>query len=115
MNKDPLEKVIEKKVCDYAKEQGCLVYKFTSPSKRSVPDRVFIMPDGKGCFFIEFKRLNQKPTDSQQVEIEKIRKQGVRVFVVDFIPTGKEIIARMLSLPQSEVNRIWDPMNNPLF
>jgi hypothetical protein len=31
-NDDPLEKVIEKKVCDYAKSQGLLVYKFVSVS-----------------------------------------------------------------------------------
>lgn len=51
----PLEKEIEKKVCDYAKASGMLVYKFTSPARRSVPDRLFI-PEGKSAFFIEFKR-----------------------------------------------------------
>lgn len=96
MNTNPLEKVIEKKVCDYAKSKGCLVYKFTSPARRSVPDRLFIMPDGKGVFFIEFKRKGQKPTPAQQVEIEKIRKQGTLVFVADNIETGKRCIDLML-------------------
>ena len=48
-----LEKQIEAKVCDYAKERGLLVYKFTSPNRMAVPDRMFIRPDGK-VFFIEF-------------------------------------------------------------
>lgn len=91
-NPDPLEKDIERRVCDYAKSLGILVYKFTSPSRRSVPDRLFIMPDG-GVFFIEFKRKGEKPSPAQEVEIARIRKQGVHVFVVDEVPVGKAIIA----------------------
>lgn len=89
---DPLEKDIEKRVCDYAKSLGMLVYKFTSPSRRSVPDRMFITKAGV-VFFIEFKRKGQKPTASQEVEIAKIRAQGVKCFVVDKVADGKQIIA----------------------
>lgn len=92
---NPLEKVIEKKVCDHAKQLGCLVYKFTSPSRRSVPDRIFIMPDGKGAFFIEFKRKGAKPTEAQKIEIAKIRGQGMRVFVIDNVEAGKACVADM--------------------
>lgn len=97
MNTNPLEKVIEKKVCDHAKSLGCLVYKFTSPNRRSVPDRLFIMPDGKGIFFIEFKRKGCKPTAAQYIEISKIRKMGVRVCVVDNVYEGCCVIADMLN------------------
>lgn len=96
-NPNPLEKVIEAKVCDYAKQLGCLVYKFTSPSRRSVPDRLFIMPGGKGVFFIEFKRAGQKPTAAQEVEIEKIRAKGVRVYVVDNVEYGKRYVYDQIS------------------
>lgn len=96
MNKDPLEKVIEKKVCDHAKALGCLVYKFTSPSRRSVPDRLFIMPGGKGCFFIEFKRKGCKPTPAQEIEIAKIRAQGTTVGVVDDVNRGKLFVMDMV-------------------
>jgi len=88
MNPNPLEKIIEKKVVAYAKSKGCLVYKFTSPSCRSVPDRIFITPTGL-VFFIEFKRLGEKPTAAQAVEIAKLRKQGVDVWVVDTVERGK--------------------------
>jgi len=103
MNKDPLpkgnplEKDIEKKVCDYAKSLGCLVYKFTSPARRSVPDRLFIMPAGRGCFFIEFKRKGCKPTPAQEIEIAKIRKQGITVFVIDNVQDGKAMVDNELS------------------
>ena len=51
---DPLEKDIEAKVCLYARDKGMLTYKFTSPARAAVPDRMFIY---KGrVFFIEFKR-----------------------------------------------------------
>jgi len=101
MNKDPLEKDIEKKVCDHAKQLGCLVYKFTSPARRSVPDRLFIMPAGKGCFLIEFKRKGCKPTPAQEIEIAKIRKQGIYVGVVDNVNAGKEVVTRALTFVDS--------------
>jgi hypothetical protein len=41
-NDDPLEKVIEKKVCDYAKSKGFVVYKFASFNNAGVPDRIMI-------------------------------------------------------------------------
>lgn len=95
-NPDPLEKDIERKVCEYAKSLGCLAYKFTSPARRSVPDRLFILPHGKGVFFVEFKRRGQKPTESQMVEIAKIRAQGTRVFVIDNVSSGCAAVADML-------------------
>lgn len=89
---NPLEKVIEKKVCDYAKSLGCLVYKFTSPSRRSVPDRMFITREGR-VFFVEFKRLGCEATPAQKVEIEKIQQQGINVWVVDDVKYGKGIVS----------------------
>lgn len=94
MKNSPLEKDIEKKVCDYAKSLGCLCYKFTSPSRRSVPDRLFFTPQGEP-FFIEFKRLGQKPTAAQSVEIDKIKRQGVPVCVADTVEGGKAMVDAM--------------------
>lgn len=90
-NPDPLEKVIEQKVCDYAKSLGCLVYKFTSLSRRSVPDRILINPGGF-TWWIEFKRKGKEPTSAQEVEISKMRKQGCTVYVVDDVKEGKEAV-----------------------
>lgn len=114
---DPLEKAIEKKVVEHAQALGCLVYKFTSPSRRSVPDRLFIMPGGKGSFFIEFKRRGQKPTDAQALEIAKIQKQGAAVFVVDNIDAGRCLIADMLHGAKNvtTVLGVRVTMDDPLF
>jgi hypothetical protein len=90
-----LEKDIERKVCDYAKKRGCLAYKFTSPGKRSVPDRLFITPTGR-VFFIEFKREGKKPTDGQWREIHRLRDAEQDVFVVDNADAGKQIVGLMV-------------------
>lgn len=91
MTTDPLEKDIERKVCDFAKEYGMLVYKFNSEQHRSVPDRLFIPLNGKP-FFVEFKRLGKLPTEGQAREIERIRNHGVKCYVVDNVDDGRRII-----------------------
>ena len=89
-----LEKQIEEKVNTYAKEQGFLVYKFTSPQRAAVPDRLYITPRGK-VFFVEFKREGQKPTPAQQREHDRLREQGVTVFVIDNVTAGKTMVDEM--------------------
>lgn len=86
-----LEKQIEDAVCRYAREKGMLAYKFTSPARSAVPDRLFIAPKGI-CFFCEFKRGGQNPTLAQNREHERLRQQGVSVFVIDNVPDGKAMI-----------------------
>ncbi len=94
-NPDPLEKDIEQRVCQFAKELGIMHYKFTSPSKMSVPDRLYILPGGRS-FFIEFKRLGKHPTPSQRVEISKLQKQGATVYVIDTVEDGKRVVSAEL-------------------
>ena len=91
-----LEKQIEAKVCDYAKTKGMMVYKFTSPARAAVPDRLFIY-NGR-VFFIEFKRGGQKPTDAQEREHDRLRQQKINVFVIDDVEKGKWVIDTMLDL-----------------
>lgn len=86
-----LEKQIEAKVCEYARSKGWLAYKFTSPARAAVPDRLLISPMGK-CVFIEFKREGQKPTPAQSREHDRLREQKVSVFVVDNVDDGKTIV-----------------------
>jgi len=86
-----LEKQIERSVCDYAKSNRFLVYKFTSPERAAVPDRLLITPKGV-VFFIEFKREGVKVTPAQDREHERLRVQGVAVFVVDSVENGRTTI-----------------------
>lgn len=89
------EKDIEKKVCDYAKSKNVLVYKFTSPARAAVPDRMFVTPEGT-VWFCEFKRSGQKPTESQNREHSRLRGHSVTVFVVDNVDDGRLMIDSML-------------------
>ncbi len=90
-NPDPLEKVIEAAVCKYAQSKGFLTYKFTSPARVACPDRLMITPKGR-CFFIEFKRLGQKPTPAQEREHCRLRASRIYVAVIDNIDDGKAMI-----------------------
>jgi hypothetical protein len=68
-----------------------LVYKFTSPQRRGVPDRLLIPPGGCG-FFIEFKRPGKTATPEQAREIGKLQSKGQHVYVVDNVEEGRRII-----------------------
>lgn len=93
-----LEKHIEAKVCDYAKQRGLLVYKFTSPARAAVPDRLFVLPTGR-MFFCEFKREGQKPTIPQAREHQRLRQHHVSVWVIDNVDAGLRMIDEMLEPP----------------
>ena len=90
-----LEKYIEAEVCSYAKSKGLLAYKFTSPARAAVPDRLFITQDGR-VFFCEFKAAGKKPTPAQEREHTRLRQSKVNVFVIDSIPEGKVMVDVMV-------------------
>jgi hypothetical protein len=75
------ERDIEAAFVRYAKARGCVAYKFTSPGRAGVPDRLVVTP--VGAFFIEFKRPGEKPTRKQQIEIDRLRLLGQTVLVID--------------------------------
>ncbi len=58
-DRPPLEKDIEATGCRLCKKEGWVAEKYTSPAKRSVPDRIIFKPEG-GIFFIEYKRPKKK-------------------------------------------------------
>jgi hypothetical protein len=86
-----LESKIEAAVCEYAKTKGFLVYKFTSPNRAAVPDRLFITPSGT-TWFCEFKATGKKPTPQQEREHTRLRGNNAAVHVVDNIEMGIQII-----------------------
>jgi hypothetical protein len=86
-----LEKDIEAKACQAAKNLGWLVYKFASPARRSVPDRMFIKR-GR-VVFIEFKRPGGKLTRGQEREGDRIRQAGLPVYVCDSAASAQQILA----------------------
>ncbi len=86
-----LERDIEDAVCKYARKYLFLAEKFTSPNRRSVPDRMFSGPAGLH-FFIEFKAPGKTPTPKQARDHARRAALGHRVYVCDDVEDGKRII-----------------------
>ena len=85
------ESAIEKEVCDHARRNHYLVFKFTSPGFRGVPDRLFISRSGR-VFFMEFKQKGKKLRAEQVRAKILIENHRVGVFVVDNVEFGKGVI-----------------------
>lgn len=69
-----LEREIERKLTAWAKKNDVYTRKFSSPSHRGVPDRIFIA-NGQ-VLFLELKAEGKKPTKLQLREIDKINTAG---------------------------------------
>ena len=77
-----LERDIEAYLVKRVRECGGIAYKFTSPGRRSVPDRIVCWYGG--CVdFVELKAPGAKPTPLQAREHEKLRALGFTVSVLD--------------------------------
>lgn len=80
------ESVIENTVCEHAARNGWLVRKLSWIGRRGAPDRLFMK--GGLAIFVEFKATGEKPDPLQVREIERIRKAGMEVHVIDDIEVG---------------------------
>ena len=76
-----LEKQVEAYLCKRIKELGGICEKFTSPSKRSVPDRIVTQPGGI-VTFVELKSPQGKPTEKQLRDHALRKKLGARVVIL---------------------------------
>lgn len=77
-----LEKHIEAALVRRVKKLGGLCEKFTSPSARSVPDRIVTMPGGV-IIFVELKATGKKPTELQERDHARRRALGCDVRVIN--------------------------------
>ena len=66
--------------------------KYSSPGRRSSPDRILFPPFREKVVFIEFKKPGEKPTEAQMLEISRLKARGQEVHVIDNIPAGKQLI-----------------------
>ena len=76
-----LEKVIEQHLMKKVKTVGGVAYKFTSPQRRSVPDRLCLFPGGY-MVFVEVKNEKGKMSSGQERERQRLIDLGFPVFVV---------------------------------
>jgi hypothetical protein len=85
------EAQIESTVCKHAQKMGLLQYKFTSPGRAGVPDRLLIAPDGT-VFMIEFKTPTGRLSALQINEHRRLSEHNMTVYVVDNVAEGKKVI-----------------------
>lgn len=90
-----LEAELERKLCKWAKEQGCKTYKFTSPANRGVADQLLVGPHGD-ILFLELKAPGKKPTALQNKFIADIRAQKANADWADNFEQGKKIITSII-------------------
>ena len=83
-----LERDVEKALVKRVTELGGMCEKFTSPAKRSVPDRLVTLPCGT-IIFVELKAPKKKPTEAQQRDHEKRRALGCDVRVIDNVEDAR--------------------------
>lgn len=87
-----LESKIEAHLVKRVKDAGGTAYKFTSPQRRSVPDRLVLMPGGRATF-VECKASGQRPTDAQAREHARLWALGFPVLVVDSIAAVEAFVS----------------------
>ena len=76
-----LEKKIAAALKKMDKSLGCKYEKFTSPSRRSVPDCIITLAEGR-IIFVECKAPNKVPTNAQYRDHERRRAMGFDVRVI---------------------------------
>lgn len=76
------ESTIEKHLVAEVKKAGGIAYKFLSPGRRAVPDRLVLLPGGRAVF-VECKAPGEKPRPEQLREHERLRARGFTVVVLD--------------------------------
>lgn len=75
------EKVVERYLSDKIVSIGGMAYKFNSPNRRFVPDRICVFPSGLATF-VEVKGPKGKLHSGQVREIKRIRALGFWVSVL---------------------------------
>jgi len=83
-----LERDVERALVARVKALGGTAEKFTSPSKRSVPDRLVTLPGGV-IVFVELKAPGKKPTPKQHADHQRRRAMGCDVRVIDTIEQAR--------------------------
>ena len=92
VNRDILERDVQKQSVDWARLRGYWARKFSSPANRSSPDYLFARWQGKDKFAVEFKRPGNSSTKAQKDEQTKMRSAGWDVYECDSFESFKQLV-----------------------
>jgi len=85
------ESTIEKRLKRGVEALGGLCEKFTSPGRRSVPDRMVSLPGGR-IVFVELKAPKKEPTALQAKDHARRRALGLDVIVINTVEKVDEFL-----------------------
>ena len=83
------ESKIEKVFREAVESNAGVAYKFVSPGRRGVPDRLVLFPGGK-AYFVELKAPGKDLEPHQEREIARIKRMGHSVVVIDSVQKAKD-------------------------
>lgn len=83
-----LERIIERALVARVQILGGLCEKFTSPGRRSVPDRIVSLPGGR-LIFVECKASGKQPAPLQARDHASRRALGFEVRVISTLQAAK--------------------------
>ena len=83
------ESKIEKVLREAVESNAGVAYKFVSPGRRGVPDRLVLFPGGR-AYFVELKAPGKDLEPHQDREIARIRRMGHSVTVIDSVQKAKD-------------------------
>jgi hypothetical protein len=90
---DLKESVVQAACIRVAKQHGWRGFKWVSPSRRGVPDMIFIKGPPLQIIFVEFKQVGQHPTPLQKFVHGLLRDCGAQVEVVSDVEHARRIFA----------------------
>lgn len=94
--KKKLERDVERKCADLAKEEGWRAKKMNTMFDNHWPDRMFIQPRKRRCnfpiFFVEFKREGEELTAIQEQVAADLRMRGFSVHKIDTYEAFKKLL-----------------------
>ena len=76
------EKTIEQYLRVEVKKVGGIAYKFISPGRKGVPDRLILLPGGK-VWFVELKAQGKRLTPLQKQQQHRLASLGFEVLTID--------------------------------
>lgn len=89
-----LEKDIEAWLNKQIEKMGGIAYKFVSPGNPGVPDRIYILPDGR-VWFVELKQQFGRIANIQKWQRQRLLKMGCNYRLVRGMDDAKALIGEL--------------------
>lgn len=89
-----MESKIEAWLNDQIKKIGGKSYKFVSPGNPGVPDRIYLLPDGR-IYFVELKRVIGKLSNIQVWQRQQFKEMGIDIRLIYGMEQAKQFIKEL--------------------